>query len=71
LEVEDSGPGFGEDVPIFDAFFTTKDHGTGLGLSIVHRIVSEHGGTIGCVSKPGCTRFSITLPELSTSVVYA
>ncbi|HEX2732607.1 MAG TPA: ATP-binding protein [Polyangiaceae bacterium] len=71
LEVEDSGPGFGEDVPIFDAFFTTKDHGTGLGLSIVHRIVSEHGGTIGCVSKPGSTRFSITLPELSTSVVYA
>jgi PAS domain S-box-containing protein len=62
IEVEDNGPGFKEENPVFDAFFTTKPHGTGLGLSIVHRIVSDHGGTIRARSKPGSTCFSINLP---------
>jgi signal transduction histidine kinase len=61
--IEDDGPGFPEDAPIFDAFYTTKEHGTGLGLSIVHRIVAEHGGSIGVESRPGFTRFSIRLPQ--------
>jgi signal transduction histidine kinase len=63
LEVEDDGPGFAEDLPVFDAFFTTKDQGTGLGLSLVHRIVSDHGGTIRVQSRPGCTCFTVTLPR--------
>lgn len=63
LEVEDTGPGFAPDAPVFDAFYTTKPHGTGLGLSIVHRIVSEHGGSIDCHSEPGRTRFAIGLPR--------
>jgi signal transduction histidine kinase len=64
VEVEDSGAGFPEDAPIFDAFYTTKPGGTGLGLAIVHRIVSEHGGSMRASSQPGCTRFSAYLPQL-------
>lgn len=63
LEVTDTGPGFSEDAPIFDAFYTTKDAGTGLGLAIVHRIVTEHGGTIGVHTGDGQTSFTVTLPQ--------
>ena len=62
IEVEDDGPGFPHDLPVFDAFFTTKDQGTGLGLSLAHRIVSDHGGTIRVASRPGRTCFTFTLP---------
>jgi len=62
IDVEDDGPGFGEDLPVFDAFFTTKSHGTGLGLAIVHRIVADHGGTISVESRPGRTCFTLGLP---------
>jgi signal transduction histidine kinase/CheY-like chemotaxis protein len=65
VEVEDDGPGFAEDLPVFDAFFTTKDQGTGLGLSLVHRIVSDHGGTIRVASRPGRTCFTVTLPPVN------
>ena len=63
IDVEDTGPGFAEDQPIFDAFYTTKEGGTGLGLAIVHRIVADHGGSIQVVSRPGATRFTIVLPQ--------
>ncbi len=62
LEVEDDGPGFSEELPVFDAFFTTKAQGTGLGLSLVHRIVTDHGGTIRVQSRPGRTCFTVRLP---------
>ena len=62
IDVEDTGTGFPEDLPVFDAFFTTKEKGTGLGLAIVHRIVTDHGGSIRVRSGPGGTCFSITLP---------
>ncbi len=62
IDVEDTGPGFSEETPVFDAFFTTKPKGTGLGLSIVHRIVSDHGGTLRVRSQPGETCFTIFLP---------
>jgi len=62
IEVEDTGPGFSEDIPIFDAFFTTKEGGTGLGLAIAFRIVADHGGALHAQSKPGRTRFVIELP---------
>jgi PAS domain S-box-containing protein len=63
LEVADTGPGLAEPTaPIFDPFFSTKPRGTGLGLSIVHRIVSDHGGTIGFESRPGHTVFRVALP---------
>lgn len=63
VEVEDDGPGLPEsDAPIFDPFFSTKPNGTGLGLSIVHRIVTDHAGTIDVDSHPGKTIFRVTLP---------
>jgi signal transduction histidine kinase len=62
VEVEDDGPGFSQELPVFDAFFTTKDQGTGLGLALVHRIVTDHGGTIHVETRPGRTSFSISLP---------
>jgi signal transduction histidine kinase len=62
LDVEDTGEGFGDETPVFDAFFTTKPKGTGLGLSIVHRIVTDHGGTVRVRSRPGSTCFTISLP---------
>ena len=62
VHVEDTGVGFADDLPVFDAFFTTKEKGTGLGLSIVHRIIADHGGTIRVRSGSGGTCFSFTLP---------
>jgi signal transduction histidine kinase len=67
LDVIDDGPGFDQSMPIFDAFYTTKEGGTGLGLSIAHRIVTEHGGTIGVETRPGNTCFTIRLPQPAAS----
>ncbi len=63
MEIQDDGPGFPDDAPIFDAFFTTKPSGTGLGLSIAHSIIQEHGGQLSASSRPGRTVFTIRLPE--------
>ncbi len=66
VTIEDNGPGIPEEFldKIFEPFFSTKSKqkGTGLGLSICHGIIKEHGGTIAVSSRPGLTRFSITLP---------
>jgi signal transduction histidine kinase len=62
IDVSDTGQGFADEAPIFDAFFTTKVAGTGLGLTIVHRIVADHGGTVRVRSRPGDTTFTISLP---------
>ncbi len=67
LQVIDDGPGFEEDSPVFDAFYTTKDSGTGLGLAIVHRLVSEHGGAVTVRCERGETSFSIELPYPASS----
>jgi signal transduction histidine kinase len=67
VEVEDNGPGLPQQdqSQIFEPFYTTKPGGTGLGLAIVHRIVNDHGGTVGFESVPGRTRFAVTLPPTS------
>lgn len=61
FEVEDDGPGFGEDEAehLFDRFFRTdagraRDHsGSGLGLAIARSIVEAHGGRIWAVPTTG------------------
>jgi signal transduction histidine kinase len=66
VEIGDSGPGIPADIQphIFEPFFTTKGvgEGTGLGLDTVQRIVRKHRGSIQVVSKPGDTRFQVSLP---------
>lgn len=68
VSITDSGPGIPESdlERIFDLSFTTKqgrvDFGLGLGLRIAQDIVSRHRGRIDVSSRPGRTRFRVTLP---------
>ncbi|MBM4294396.1 MAG: GHKL domain-containing protein [Deltaproteobacteria bacterium] len=63
--VQDTGKGMPTDVleKIFHPFFTTKAKGTGLGLAVIHKIVTDHHGTIAVESVSGQgTVFTIKLP---------
>jgi signal transduction histidine kinase len=56
--VRDEGPGVPEEAVarIFDRFYRVPGSpktGAGLGLAIAREIVSAHGGSIGCASRPG------------------
>jgi PAS domain S-box-containing protein len=67
IAFRDDGPGINADVlgHVFDPFFTTRDvgQGTGLGLSVCHRIIEEHGGSIGVASTEGAgATFTIEIP---------
>ncbi len=65
LRFSDTGKGIPKEVQakVFDPFFTTKEGGTGLGLSIVHRIITQHGGTISVEGREGGgSIFTISLP---------
>jgi signal transduction histidine kinase len=66
VEIADNGPGISAEIRshIFEPFFTTKavGEGTGLGLDTVQRIVRKHKGNIQVNSKPGDTRFQVSLP---------
>ncbi|MCH7708953.1 MAG: PAS domain-containing protein [Myxococcales bacterium] len=66
IVVHDQGGGISPEAVdhIFDPFFTTKPEGSGLGLATVHRIVAEHGGSIGLeTSKQGGTEIHVRLPR--------
>ena len=63
----------GETIPaeklrhIFDRFYRADEsrsggEGFGLGLAIAQSIAQSHGGSIGCASEEGVTRFTVTLP---------
>ena len=65
LKVSDSGPGVPSALKekIFDPFYTTKSESTGIGLSLSHRIITDHGGSLGISkSKWGGAEFVIEIP---------
>lgn len=66
--VRDNGKGMTDEQQLyaFEPFYTTRQvqGGTGLGLSLARSIVTEHQGTIQCVSHPDeGTTFTIELPR--------
>ncbi len=73
LAVTDDGPGIpaGLQPDLFDRFVrghsgrARTSGGTGLGLAIVNAVVTAHQGTVTMTSRPGRTRFVITLARLS------
>lgn len=64
IDITDNGPGVAEDLvgQIFVPMISGRPQGTGLGLAITQSIISQHGGVIECVSRPGKTCFSVFLP---------
>ena len=72
LSVTDDGPGIPPELqPMLFERFVRGDSSrsraagsTGLGLAIVDAVTTAHGGSIEVDSKPGHTRFAITLPRL-------
>jgi len=68
FSVHDTGSGMSPEVleRIFNPFFTTKAKGTGLGLAVIHKIITDHHGTITVESDPeqGST-FRVRLPSAS------
>jgi two-component system, OmpR family, sensor kinase len=75
LSVTDDGPGIPLELQptLFERFVrgdSSRARGTGgaastgLGLAIVDAVTTAHGGQVRLESKPGHTRFAITLPRL-------
>lgn len=75
LTVTDNGPGIPPDLlpDLFERFTradTSRSHAkdassTGLGLAIVDAVVSAHQGAVLVTSRPGMTRFTLVLPQLT------
>ncbi len=75
ITVTDDGPGIPESLQstLFERFArgdTSRSRGsggsTGLGLAIVRAVVTAHRGNITVESRPGLTRFTVTLPLLAS-----
>jgi two-component system OmpR family sensor kinase len=70
LTVTDNGPGIPENLQpeVFERFAradTSRSRAagsTGLGLAIVAAVVHAHNGTVNLTSRPGETRFTVSLP---------
>ncbi len=64
VEIVDDGPGLPPEIAaqVFDPFISGRENGTGLGLALVSKIISDHDGWISVDSRPGETRFRISLP---------
>jgi two-component system, OmpR family, sensor kinase len=73
ISVTDDGPGIPADLQpsVFERFVRGDESrsraagGSGLGLSIVHAVTAAHGGQAQLTSRPGQTRFTITLPAIA------
>jgi two-component system, OmpR family, sensor kinase len=75
MSVTDNGPGIPEDLlpDLFERFTradTSRSHATnasstGLGLAIVDAVVAAHHGAVLVTSRPGLTRFTMVLPQLT------
>jgi PAS domain S-box-containing protein len=66
ITVADTGPGFNENLDLFEQFETTKEDGMGLGLSICRTIVEGHRGRLWYEKDDhGRSRFCFTLPSLT------
>ena len=65
MEFQDSGPGFtAANLEHLYEPFSVAARGTGLGLSIVHKIVSDHGGSIDVATADGKgTKIMVELPH--------
>lgn len=71
VSVKDTGIGITPEniSKVFIPFFTTKTDwdGTGLGLSVVHRVITDHRGTIDVVSETGKgAQFIFRIPVLES-----
>jgi two-component system, OmpR family, sensor kinase len=72
VNVTDNGPGIPQELQpdVFERFVrgdSSRSHtagGSGLGLAIVHAVTVAHGGRADATSRPGETRFTISLPAL-------
>ena len=64
VEISDDGPGLPRDIAaqVFEPFVSGRENGTGLGLALVSKIISDHDGWISVESRPGCTKFRLSLP---------
>jgi signal transduction histidine kinase len=65
IEIKDSGEGIpAADLQrIFIPFFTTKASGHGVGLALAHRVITQHGGSLGAAnSKDRGAVFTIRIP---------
>src|SRR5580700_11061560 len=71
VSVTDNGPGIPAELQpaVFERFVrgdTSRSRAagsSGLGLAIVHAVAAAHGGRADVASRPGETRFTITLPD--------
>lgn len=66
-EVRDDGAGLAADelARVFERFYSGRRGGVGVGLAVVQRLVRALGGSVGATSRPGDTRFLVTLPGLA------
>ncbi len=66
VTVEDDGPGLSPEATrsAFERYYSGRPGGAGVGLAVVHRLVGAMGGRVTARSRPGATRFTVTLPSL-------